>query len=128
MLDYAGLDTWDSCVRARKIFEASQVTVVTQTFHLARAVTLCREAGLSAFGVGDDSQRKYALTTYTYAAREFFATGKGFLDAVVLKSEPRFLRALRVLARHRAGETFITPPAPTSPALAERARLRLWFR
>ncbi|WP_066369779.1 hypothetical protein [Herbidospora mongoliensis] len=38
-----------------------------------------------------DSQRKYASTTYVYAAREFFATGKGFLDAVVLKSEPRFL-------------------------------------
>lgn len=91
VLDYAGLDTWDSCVRARKIFGASQVTVVTQTFHLARAVTLCREAGLTTFGVGDDSQRKYALTTYIYAAREFFATGKGFLDAVVLRSDPTFL-------------------------------------
>ncbi|WP_061292466.1 SanA/YdcF family protein [Herbidospora cretacea] len=91
VLDYAGLDTWDSCVRARRIFGASQVTVVTQTFHLARAVTLCREAGLTTFGVGDDSRRKYALTTYTYAAREFLATGKGFLDAVVLRSDPEFL-------------------------------------
>ncbi|NAS26079.1 hypothetical protein GT755_30960 [Herbidospora sp. NEAU-GS84] len=91
VLDYAGLDTWDSCVRAKKIFGASRVTVVTQTFHLPRAVTLCREAGLDTFGVGDDSQRKYALTTYVYAAREFFATGKAFLDAVVLRSDPTFL-------------------------------------
>ncbi|WP_062437732.1 SanA/YdcF family protein [Herbidospora daliensis] len=91
VLDYAGLDTWDSCVRAKKIFGASRVTVVTQTFHLPRAVTLCREAGLATFGVGDDSQRKYAMTTYVYAAREFFATGKAFLDSVVLKSDPTFL-------------------------------------
>ncbi len=90
VLDYAGFDTWDSCVRAKKIFGASTVTVVTQSFHLARAVTLCRAAGLNAFGVGDDSTRYWRLGTYYYAAREFFATGKGLLD-VAFHSEPQFL-------------------------------------
>ncbi|GAA0986769.1 ElyC/SanA/YdcF family protein [Acrocarpospora macrocephala] len=91
VLDYAGFDTWDSCVRAKKIFGASAVTVVTQSFHLPRAVTLCRTAGLEAYGVGDDSSQAFRGTTYVYAAREFFASGKGFLDAVILRSDPQFL-------------------------------------
>ncbi|GLW08339.1 membrane protein [Microtetraspora sp. NBRC 13810] len=90
VLDYAGFDTWDSCVRARQVFGAHRITVVTQLFHLPRAVTLCRTAGLDAYGVGDDSSRQWALRTYSYAVREFFACAKGFLDAVVLDSPPRF--------------------------------------
>ncbi|WP_235030742.1 SanA/YdcF family protein [Nonomuraea solani] len=88
VLDYAGFDTWDSCVRARKVFGAERVTVVTQEFHLPRAVTLCRTAGLETFGVGDDSVRRWASTTYAYAARELFATAKAFADALVLHSDP----------------------------------------
>ncbi|WP_283132869.1 SanA/YdcF family protein [Rhizohabitans arisaemae] len=90
VLDYAGFDTWDSCVRAREVFGAHRLTVVSQNFHLPRAVALCRAAGLEAYGVGDDSARVWPELTYGYAAREFLAAGKGFLDAVVLRSEPRF--------------------------------------
>ncbi|MDF5753724.1 ElyC/SanA/YdcF family protein [Spongiactinospora sp. TRM90649] len=90
VLDYAGFDTWDSCVRARQVFGADRVTVITQVFHLPRAVTLCRTAGLAAFGVGDDSSAQWPGPTLAYAAREFLASAKGFLDAVVLRSEPRF--------------------------------------
>ncbi|GGL16190.1 SanA/YdcF family protein [Planomonospora parontospora] len=90
VLDYAGFDTWDSCVRARDVFGATRLTVVTQVFHLPRAVALCRAAGLEASGAGDDSARRWASTTYAYAAREFGAAAKGFLDAVVLRSEPVF--------------------------------------
>ncbi|MEV5570777.1 ElyC/SanA/YdcF family protein [Spirillospora sp. NPDC052269] len=53
--DFAGLDTWDSCVRAKKIFGVRRATVVTQLFHLPRAVELCRAAGIDAYGVGDQS-------------------------------------------------------------------------
>ncbi|RFU39980.1 hypothetical protein DZF91_19540 [Actinomadura logoneensis] len=53
--DFAGLDTWDSCVRARQIFGVHRATVVTQLFHLPRAVALCRAAGIEAYGVGDQS-------------------------------------------------------------------------
>ncbi|MBO3748658.1 YdcF family protein [Streptosporangiaceae bacterium NEAU-GS5] len=90
VLDYAGFDTWDSCVRAKKIFGAEQVTVVTQAFHVARAVALCRAAGLSTFGVGDDSSLVWPSETYAYAAREFFAAGKGMVDAFV-RADPTFL-------------------------------------
>ncbi|GAA3101110.1 SanA/YdcF family protein [Streptosporangium carneum] len=90
VLDYAGFDTWDSCVRARDVFGATRVTVVTQLFHLPRAVTLCRTAGLEAFGVGDDSSRQWAALTYGYAAREFLASAKGFADSVLLDSAPVF--------------------------------------
>jgi vancomycin permeability regulator SanA len=88
VLDYAGFDTWDSCVRARDVWGAQRVTVVTQEFHLPRAVTLCRTAGLTTFGVGDDSAKHWAETTYVLAAREIFATGKAFADALVLHSDP----------------------------------------
>ncbi|MBF8189586.1 YdcF family protein [Nonomuraea sp. K274] len=88
VLDYAGFDTWDSCVRAREVFGATQVTVVTQEFHLPRAVTLCRTAGLATFGVGDDSSRRLPSTTYVYAARELFAAAKAFADSVILRSDP----------------------------------------
>jgi vancomycin permeability regulator SanA len=90
VLDYAGFDTWDSCVRARRVFGAHSLTVVTQAFHLPRAVALCRTAGLEAFGVGDDSSRHWPGATYVYAARELAATAKAFADAVVLRSEPVF--------------------------------------
>ncbi|GGT27670.1 vancomycin high temperature exclusion protein [Nonomuraea spiralis] len=88
VLDYAGFDTWDSCVRAREVFGAERVTVVTQVFHLPRAVALCRTAGLETFGVGDDSTRQWAATTYVYATRELLATAKAVADALVLRSEP----------------------------------------
>ncbi|MEO3870741.1 ElyC/SanA/YdcF family protein [Nonomuraea sp. B12E4] len=88
VLDYAGFDTWDSCVRAREVFGAERITVVTQEFHLPRAVTLCRTAGLEAFGVGDDSTVRFAAATYVYAAREFLAAAKGFADALILHSDP----------------------------------------
>lgn len=89
VLDYAGFDTWDSCLRARHVFGADRVTVITQRFHLPRAVALCRTAGLETFGVGDDSARRWPEPTYAYAARELFASAKGLADAV-LGSDPVF--------------------------------------
>jgi len=55
--DYAGFDTYDSCARACRVFGVSAVTVVTQTYHLPRAVATARLLGLQANGVGDDSVR-----------------------------------------------------------------------
>lgn len=102
VLDPAGLDTWDSCVRAREVFGAGRVIVVSQRFHLPRAVALCRAAGLDAVGVGDDSARRRPLPAYGYALREVAAAGKAFLDAVVLRSEPRFPGPRRPAALRRA--------------------------
>lgn len=89
VLDYAGFDTWDSCLRARHVFGADRVTVITQRFHLPRAVALCRTAGLDAFGVGDDSGQRWPKPTLAYAAREVTASAKGLADAI-LNSAPVF--------------------------------------
>ncbi|GAA3459375.1 vancomycin high temperature exclusion protein [Saccharothrix longispora] len=89
--DYAGLDTWDSCTRAKRVFGVERVTVVTQGFHLPRAVALCRSAGLEAHGVGHDTSRGWATTTAYGHFREVFAAGKAMWDGVVAKPDPRFL-------------------------------------
>ncbi|MBB5957564.1 vancomycin permeability regulator SanA [Saccharothrix tamanrassetensis] len=92
--DYAGLDTWDSCSRAKRIFGVSRATVVTQEFHLPRAVALCREAGLEAFGVGHDTSRAFRATTAYGHFREGFASGKAMWDGLVAKPDPTFLGPL----------------------------------
>jgi vancomycin permeability regulator SanA len=88
--DYAGLDTWDSCTRAKRIFGVERLTVVTQRFHLPRAVALCRSAGIEAFGVGHDTSDRASTTAYGHV-REVFAAVKAMWDGVVVKPDPQFL-------------------------------------
>ncbi|MFI9006685.1 vancomycin high temperature exclusion protein [Actinosynnema sp. NPDC053489] len=88
--DYAGLDTWDSCTRAKRIFGVERATVVTQEFHLPRAVALCRSAGIEASGVGHDTSDFPSVTAYG-EFREVFAAAKAMWDGVVAKPDPRFL-------------------------------------
>jgi vancomycin permeability regulator SanA len=86
--DYAGFDTWDSCVRARKIFGVRRAVLVTQGFHVRRAVALCRSAGIDAYGVGVDEP--HDVTWYYGGAREMLAAGKAAVDAA-LRPDPHFL-------------------------------------
>ncbi|MFJ7410317.1 vancomycin high temperature exclusion protein [Streptomyces sp. NPDC098077] len=86
--DYAGFDSWDSCVRAKKIFGVDRAVLVSQGFHIHRAVALCRSAGIDAYGVGVDEPRD--ATWYYGGARELAASGKAALDAL-LRPDPRFL-------------------------------------
>ncbi|MFD4414628.1 vancomycin high temperature exclusion protein [Streptomyces sp. NPDC058251] len=86
--DYAGFDTWDSCVRARKIFGVRQAVLISQGFHIRRAVALCQAAGVRSYGIGVDA--KHDATWYYGGAREVFAAGKAALDAV-FKPDPQFL-------------------------------------
>jgi vancomycin permeability regulator SanA len=89
--DYAGLDTWDSCTRAKRIFGVERATVVTQEFHLPRAVALCRSAGIEAFGVGHDTSQQWPAPTAYGQFREVIAAGKAMWDGLVAKPDPRFL-------------------------------------
>ncbi|KIF01055.1 membrane protein, partial [Streptomyces sp. RSD-27] len=86
--DFAGFDTWDSCVRAREIFGVRRAVLVSQSFHIHRAVTLCRAAGVDAYGVGVDNA--HDATWYYGGVREVFAAGKAAVDAV-FEPAPRFL-------------------------------------
>jgi vancomycin permeability regulator SanA len=90
VLDYAGFDTWDSCVRAKKIFGVNRAILVTQRFHLPRALTLCRSVGIDAVGVGDDSGRYARDATVSSYLRELPAGLKAVVD-LVIRPNPRFL-------------------------------------
>lgn len=86
--DYAGFDTWDSCTRAKRIFGVDRALLVSQDFHIRRAVALCDAAGIDAYGVGVDAKRD--VTRYAGSAREILAAGKAAVDAVV-RPGPAFL-------------------------------------
>jgi len=86
--DYAGFDTWDSCVRAKKIFGVDRAVLISQGFHIRRAVALCEAAGVTSYGIGVDA--KHDVTWYYGGTREIFAAGKAALDAV-FHPDPKFL-------------------------------------
>lgn len=89
--DHAGFDTYDSCYRAKVIFGVRRAVVVTQKFHLARAIFVCAELGVQAFGVGDDSSRRWPGPTRRYAARELLSTTKALWEIRVTRPKPKFL-------------------------------------
>ncbi|WP_285759551.1 SanA/YdcF family protein [Nocardiopsis ansamitocini] len=81
--DPAGYRTWDTCARARDSYGVRSAVIVTQSFHLPRAVALARAAGLDAVGVGDPSLAgRSRATAYGYV-REFGANTKALRDAVL---------------------------------------------
>lgn len=86
--DYAGFDTWDSCVRARKVFGVHRAVLVSQGFHIRRAIALCRSAGIESYGIGTSDA--HDVTWYYGSTREILAAGKAALDAA-FKPDPHFL-------------------------------------
>jgi vancomycin permeability regulator SanA len=79
--DPYGLDTYDSCVRANRVYGVNRTIVVTQPYHLARAVALCRHAGIDADGVGARCDG-CGLNVPRNATRDYFASTKAALDAL----------------------------------------------
>lgn len=88
--DYAGFDTYDSCQRAVRVFGVRRAIVVTQTFHIDRAVTVCRGAGLDALGVADDSVKIYRTPWLRGSVREYGAAVKAAAD-LISDRDPVFL-------------------------------------
>jgi SanA protein len=65
VLDYAGRRTYDSCYRARDIFGVQEAVLVTQNFHLDRALMICNALGIDAVGVFADTQRPWGYSRYS---------------------------------------------------------------
>ncbi len=86
VLDYAGFRTYDSCYRARAIFGIEEALLVTQDYHLPRALFICDALGLRAGGVRAD-QRRYAQQPYL-TARELPALAMAFLEVKVTQPTP----------------------------------------
>ena len=75
--DPAGFDTYDSCVRARDVYGVRELTVITQDYHLGRAITVCSMVGVDAVGVGDSSMLgRFPLNWLKGAGREWAANLK----------------------------------------------------
>ncbi len=89
-MDHAGFSTYESMYRARDIFKVQKVIIVTQEYHLKRAVFVARELGLEAYGVASD-KRDYGQAMVMYNLREIAARNKDFLWAKIFKPEPTFL-------------------------------------
>ena len=87
-MDHAGFSTYDSLYRAKEIFGVEKLVIVTQAYHLYRALYIARSLGIEAYGVASD--------LHTYAGqgkrdiREFFARNKDFVGCV-FQVKPRFL-------------------------------------
>jgi vancomycin permeability regulator SanA len=78
--DPGGFDTYQSCLRARKIYGLSRLLMVTQSYHLPRAVATCRALGVDAIGVGDDSARQHRVSWLRGAIRDQLACVKTIVD------------------------------------------------
>ena len=87
-MDHAGFSTYESIYRAKEIFEAKKVVIVTQKYHLYRALYIANQLGLEAYGVGADP-RQYVGATYR-ELREILARDKDFVKCL-FKPEPTYL-------------------------------------
>ncbi len=93
VLDYAGFRTYDSCYRARDIFQVSGAILVTQDFHLDRALLTCNGLGIDAVGVAADnrsSERYSARAMLSSQLREFPSTALSVFD-LISGTKPTFL-------------------------------------
>ncbi|MCF0097430.1 hypothetical protein B0E54_06306 [Micromonospora sp. MH99] len=80
--DPFGLDTYDSCIRAKDVYGVQRALIVTQSYHLSRAVTLCRHLGLDVDGVTARCDGCGPGLLARKAVRDYFASGKAAWDAV----------------------------------------------
>lgn len=87
-MDHAGLSTYESIYRAKEIFNAKNIIIVTQKYHLYRALYIANQLDVNAYGVNSDP-RKYAGQLYR-EFREILARNKDVLNCII-KPEPTFL-------------------------------------
>lgn len=105
--DYAGFRTFDSIVRAKEIFDLEDYIIITQEFHLKRALYLAHEKGHKAIGFaahdikGTDAAKRME-------AREFLAGIKAYLDINLLNTQPKFL-GKKVKVNYRDSNSNQTP-------------------
>ncbi|AJA44890.1 SanA protein [Frischella perrara] len=101
VLDYAGFRTLDSIIRANKVFDADNFTIITQKFHCERALFIAQYQGIKAQCFAVPSPRRMKLVR----VREFFARISVMIDLYILKREPKFLGPVIPI---------ITPPLSTN--------------
>ncbi|MBI4599348.1 YdcF family protein [Candidatus Uhrbacteria bacterium] len=86
VLDHAGRRTYDSCYRAKEIFQLDSALIVTQGFHLPRALYLCNRLGMNAVGVAADTG--HPARWFGSSIREIPATIQAWIDITFRKPTP----------------------------------------
>lgn len=88
VLDYAGRRTYDTCYRAKNIFSVDEAILVTQEFHMPRALTLCNWFGVRSVGV--EAANRYFLkrARLWWNIRETFAVFQSAWDLLIAKPIP----------------------------------------
>ena len=87
-MDHAGFSTYESIYRAKEIFGVKNLIIVTQEYHLYRALYIANRLGLNAYGVNSDP-REYGGQLYR-EIREILARNKDFVKCI-FKPEPTYL-------------------------------------
>jgi vancomycin permeability regulator SanA len=87
IVDNGGFSTRDSCIRARTVFGLRSATLVTQAYHLPRALFVCRTYGVGGVGVGAADWGKFTLATMVpHTLRESVGTTTAALRALLRRS------------------------------------------
>ena len=87
-MDHAGFSTYESIYRAKEIFEANKIIIVTQEYHLYRALYIAEKLGIEAYGVNADYHTYRGQVNRD--VREVLARCKDFVT-VIIKPEPTYL-------------------------------------
>jgi SanA protein len=88
IIDHAGSRTYDTCFRAKAVFGLDEALLVTQKFHLPRALFLCNTLGMQAEGVEADTRRSWRVSNLIWNVREMPATAAAFLDLYITNPVP----------------------------------------
>lgn len=87
-MDHAGFSTYDSIYRVKEVFKADEIIIITQKYHLHRALHIANRLGIEAYGVSSNP-RVYRGQSYR-EFREILARNKDFINGVI-KPKPKFL-------------------------------------
>lgn len=87
-MDHAGFSSYESIYRAKEIFQAKKIVIVTQEYHLYRSLYIANQLGIEAYGVGSDP-RQYVGQAYR-ELREILARNKDFIKCIC-KPQPTYL-------------------------------------
>jgi SanA protein len=88
VLDYAGRRTYDTCYRANAIFQVDSAILVTQSFHMPRALFLCNWFTVESTGVEANNTYFRKISRSYWQIRELFATAQSIWDVYVTKPLP----------------------------------------
>jgi SanA protein len=88
VLDFAGRRTYDTCYRAKAIFGVTEAILVTQAFHLPRAIYECSQLGINSIGVEADLRDYSRFSVLYWNVRELFATVAALWDVNISHPVP----------------------------------------